>query len=379
MEFRAMTGQIFIYGAIGRENGEISVQNVKSQIQQAGDASDYEVHIISPGGDVFEGFGIYNLLKNTGKSINIKIEGLCASIATLIAGAGNSISMNRTAEFMVHNPHISDLKGDSTQLRNVAEQLDKIKTLLIDVYQRKTGLPKEKLWELYDNETWLTAQEAQSMGFVDDVQDALKAVAKVDLKTFKMENKETWLSKAFKNLLGLSKIKNQFTETLQDGTIILVMSEDEDWTGKQVIYEDGTPVPAGDHVLASGKTITVDDQSIITQVTEAAPVDNKNEEEEMQKENQIKELEAKLAEANEALAKAQSTATTEAAKSAKFENRMADVEGKYLKLQEEMQKTFGDKTEPAKGPTYKASQDQQEEDPMGQEVLKYFRNRNIIK
>jgi ATP-dependent Clp protease protease subunit len=379
MEFRTMTGQIFIYGVIGRENGEISVKDIKSQIQQSSDAEDYEVHIISPGGDVFEGFGIYNLLKNTGKNITVKIEGLCASIATLIAGAGNNIVMNRTAEFMVHNPHITNINGGSKQLRDVAEQLDKIKTLLIDVYQRKTGLPKEKLWELYDNETWLTAQEAQSMGFVDDVQDALKAVAKVDLKTFKMENKETWLSKAFKNLLGLSKIKNQFTETLQDGTIILVMSEDEDWTGKQVIYEDGTPVPAGDHVLASGKTITVDDQSIITQVTEAAPVDNKNEEEEMQKENKIKELEAKLAEANEALAKAQSTATTEAAKSAKFENRMADVEGKYLKLQEEMQKTFGDKTEPAKGPTYKASQDQQEEDPMGQEVLKYFRNRNIIK
>jgi ATP-dependent Clp protease protease subunit len=379
MEFRTMTGQIFIYGVIGRENGEISFKYIKSQIQQSSDSEDYEVHIISPGGDVFEGFGIYNLLKNTGKNITVKIEGLCASIATLIAGAGNNIVMNRTAEFMVHNPHITNINGGSKQLRDVAEQLDKIKTLLIDVYQRKTGLPKEKLWELYDNETWLTAQEAQSMGFVDDVQDALKAVAKVDLKTFKMENKETWLSKAFKNLLGLSKIKNQFTETLQDGTIILVMSEDEDWTGKQVIYEDGTPVPAGDHVLASGKTITVDDQSIITQVTEAAPVDNKNEEEEMQKENKIKELEAKLAEANEALAKAQSTATTEAAKSAKFENRMADVEGKYLKLQEEMQKTFGDKTEPAKGPTYKASQDQQEEDPMGQEVLKYFRNRNIIK
>lgn len=371
-----MTGQIFIYGAIGRENGEISVQNVKSQIQQAGQADDYEVHIISPGGDVFEGFGIYNLLKNTGKNINVNIEGLCASIATLIAGAGNKIIMNRTAEFMVHNPHISDLKGDSTQLRNVAEQLDKIKTLLIDVYERKTGLPKEKLWELYDNETWLTAQEAQQMGFVDEVQDALKAVAKVDLKTFKMENKETWLQKTFKNLFGLQTIKNQFEETLQDGTIILVMSDDEDWTGKQVLYADGSPVPAGDYTLASGKTISVDDQSVITKIGEpAAPQDNQQNEE---MENKVKELEAQLAEAKDALAKAQTQATTEAAKSAKFENRIADIEGKYLKLQEDMKKTFGDRTEPGKGPVIKATTQEKEYDPMGQEALKYFRNRNII-
>lgn len=375
MEFRTMTGQIFIYGAIGRENGEISVQNVKSQIQQAAGAEEYEVHIISPGGDVFEGFGIYNLLKNTGKKINVSIEGLCASIATLIAGAGNKIIMNRTAEFMVHNPHISDLKGDSTQLRNVAEQLDKIKTLLIDVYERKTGLPKQKLWELYDNETWLTAQEAQQMGFVDEVQDALKAVAKVDLKTFKMENKENWLVKAFKNLVGLQSFKNQFTETLQDGTIILVMSDDEDWTGKQVLYEDGSPVPAGDHTLASGKIITVDDQSIITKVGEpAAPQDNQQNEE---MENKVKELEAQLAEAKGALTKAQAQASAEATKSAKFENSIKELQGNYLKLQEQIQQTFGDTKEPPKGPAFKNANDSEVTfDPMAEFFKKKLKARS---
>jgi len=380
MEFRTMTGHIFIYGAIGSGQGEVSVNSIKSQINS--NASDYVVHIISPGGEVFEGYGIYNLLRNTGKKVITQIEGVCASIATLIAFAGEEIVMNKTAEFMIHNPKISDLKGDSYDLRNVADQLDKIKSILIDVSGARVArngksISREQLWELYDNETWLTAQEAQNMGFVDDVQDALKAVAKVDLKTFKMENKENWLTKAFKNLVGLQKVKNQFTETLQDGTIIIVMSDDEDWTGKQVLYEDGTPVPAGDHTLASGKVIKVDDQSIITQVTDPAPVEDKQDEE---MENKVKELEAQLAEAKEALTQAQATASTEAAKSAKFENRLSNMEKDYLKMKEEMSKTFGDKTEPAKGPTFKASKDESESaDPMDQEVKKYFRTRNLIK
>ncbi|HEX6172320.1 MAG TPA: head maturation protease, ClpP-related, partial [Chitinophagaceae bacterium] len=255
MEFRTMTGHIFIYGGIGSGQGEISVNNIKAQIDPQ--ASDYLVHIISPGGEVFEGYGIYNLLKNTGKKVVTQIEGVCASIATLIAFAGEEIIMNKAAEFMIHNPKISDLKGDSYDLRNVADQLDKIKSILIDVSgarAARNGKPisKEKLWELYDNETWLTAQEAQSMGFIDEVQDAIKAVARVDLKNFNMEKKETWLQGIFKNLFASQKFRNQFTETLQDGTVILVMSDDEDWTGKGVVYETGEPLPAGEHVLASG-------------------------------------------------------------------------------------------------------------------------------
>jgi ATP-dependent protease ClpP protease subunit len=382
MEFRTMTGHIFIYGGIGRELGEVSIQNIKSQLEQNKGSDEIILHMVTNGGDVFEGYGIYNILKNSGKKITTHVEGLCASIGTLIGWAGETVVMNRTAEWMVHNPKISDIHGESHVLRNVAEQLDKIKELLVDVAHARTirngkSIDKSKLWELYDNETWLTAQQALEMGFVDDVQDAIKAVAKVDLKTFKMENKENWLTKAFKNLVGLQKVKNQFTETLQDGTIIIVMSDDEDWTGKQVLYEDGTPVPAGDHTLASGKVIKVDDQSVITQVTDPAPVEDKQDEE---MENKVKELEAQLAEAKDALAQAQATASTEAAKSAKFENRLSNMEKDYLKIKEEMSKTFGDKTEPAKGPTFKASKDESASaDPMDQEVKKYFRTRNLIK
>lgn len=380
MEFRTMTGHIFIYGGIGSGQGEISVNNIKAQIDPQ--ASDYLVHIISPGGEVFEGYGIYNLLKNTGKKVVTQIEGVCASIATLIAFAGEYIIMNKAAEFMIHNPKISDLKGDSYDLRNVADQLDKIKSILIDVSgarAARNGKPisKEKLWELYDNETWLTADEAETMGFIDESVDAIKAVAKVDLKHFIMKQpNENWAIGIFKNFLGLRKFKNQFTETLQDGTVILVMSDDEDWTGKGVVYETGEPLPAGEHVLASGKTIVVNDQSVITEVKEAAPPQDNQENEEM--ENKIKELEAQLAEAKAAKDTAEAKAKSEAEKSAKIENRVQMIEKDYLKMKEFMEKTVGDKSEPPKGPAFKNAGKDQAIDPMAQEALKYFRNRNII-
>jgi len=373
------TGHIFIYGGIGSGPGEVSLNNVKAQIDTKAD--DYIIHVMSPGGDVFEGYGIYNILRNTGKKITAHVEGLCASIATLIVGAADEIIMNRTSEFMIHNPQISDLKGDANQLRNVANQLDKIKNLLIDVYERRTGLPKEKLWQLYDNETWLTADEAKKMGFVDTVQDAIRAVAKVDLTKITMEKDKNLWDKV-KNLFSLAKIKNEYTETLQDGTLIIVASDDEDWTGKQVFYETGEPLPDGDYTLMSGKVMSVAGGTI-TEVKDAA-ADNKQDEE---MNNKIQELEAQLAEAKaakstaEATAKAAETKAVSAeAKVATFQNRMSALEQSFLKLKEQASQTQGDTSVPAKGgATFKnVDNPAADYDPMGEDVKNFLQSRNRI-
>lgn len=380
-----MTGHIFIYGGIGldKREREISSEDVRQQIEENKAANELVVHLMSPGGDVFEGEAIYNALKNSGKQITTHIEGTCASIATLIAAAGSKVIMNKTARFMIHNPKISGMStaADSRDLRHVADQLDQIKTLLINVYLNKTGLGKEKLWELYDNETWLTADEAEKMGFIDESVDAIKAVAKVDFKTFKMEKKKPTIWTQFLNLLH--QFKNE-TATLADGTVIQVMSDDGEWVGKQVMTEDGNPLAAGEHPLQDGRVLVVDGSGIITEIKEAAaPADKQDED----MENKIKELEAQLAEAKaaketaEASVKAlQTEATTAKAKAMKFENRVTEIEKQFLKLQEEAGKTVGDTTPAPKGPTFKASSNAGSEmaDPMGQEALKYFRNRNII-
>jgi ATP-dependent protease ClpP protease subunit len=381
-----MAGHIFIYGGIGtdKRNREISFEDVRQQIDQNKE-DEIILHIISNGGDVFEGEAIYNALKNSGKKITTHIEGTCASIATLIAAAGSTIKMNKTARFMIHNPKVSGLgtSADARDLRHVAEQLDQIKTLLINVYDVKTSLGKDKLWELYDNETWLTADEAEKMGFIDESLDAIKAVAKVDLTKFKMtkvKNESLWAR--FQNML--KTFKNAFTETLMDGRVIVVESEDEDWTGKKVSYDDGSPVPAGDLTLVSGKVITVDETGTITQVTDAPAPADKQKDDEM--DNKIKELEAQLAEAKaakenaEATAKAaQAQATAAETKAAKFENRVAAIEKDFLALKEEAGKTVGDNTPPPKGPAFKNLDNPAKDyDPMGEEFKRQLQGRNAI-
>ncbi len=381
-----MTGHIFIYGGIGldKREREISAEDVRLQLEDPVNktASELVIHLISNGGDVFEGEAIYNAIKNTGKKITTHIEGTCASIATLIAAAGSTIVMNKTARFMIHNPKISGMNtsADARDLRHVADQLDQIKTLLINVYDVKTKLGKEKLWELYDNETWLTADEAEKMGFIDESVDAIKAVAKVDLNHFKMTNNLDSLKMRFKNFIGLAKIKNEFTETLQDGTIIVVMSEDEDWTGKPVVYEDGSPLPDGDHTLASGKVISVAG-GMISAVKEATAKNTENDD--MQ--NKIKELEAQLAEAQAgrsaaeaSLASVQAKAVTAEAKATRFENRATLIEKEFLSLKEEFTKTIGDTSNPPIDTSIRNGSGDKKSDPMGDFASNFYRARNII-
>jgi ATP-dependent Clp endopeptidase proteolytic subunit ClpP len=374
-----MTGDIFIFGPIGTARGEVSFENVQTQLAENKAAKDLTVHIISPGGDVFEGEAIYNALKNSGKKITTHIEGTCASIATLIAGAGDKVIMNKTGRFMIHNPQVTGLQGpaDSRQLRHVATQLDKIKGLLIGVWENKTSLGKEKLWELYDNETWLTAEEAQQFGFIDESVDAIKAVASVDLKQLnKMKEKSilNGLITGLKNLIV--KVTNQYEETLEDGTPVTVMSEDGDFTGKQIVFADGSPVPAGEHKLASGKTLVVGEDSTITKVKEPEPVDNTQIEDEMKQNEEIENLKAQLAEAKaqaEAIKVASSTEVTET--KAQIQNLI----NKFSELEKKSGETVGTLQPVHRGPVFKnVNNPAAEYDPMGEEALKVLRSRNLI-
>ena len=382
-----MTGHIFIYGGIGSGPGEVSIKSVKAQLDSAAD--DYILHIVSPGGEVFEGYGIYNILKNTGKPITTHVEGLCASIATLVAFAGERIIMNRTSEFMVHPPKISDLKGDASDLRNVANQLDVIKNLLVDVSSARvarnggTAMSRDEFMKLYDNETWLTAQQAKEYGFVDEVVDAIKAVARVDFKPIKMEkNLLATLFKKFTNSLTVAKIKNEFTETLADGKVIVVASEDGSWEGKQVFYEDGTALESGEYSLQSGKVITVADGTITT-VAEGPSPAAKQEDTEMN--NKIQELEAQLAEAKKAKETADASAaaalaqvTTAKAETAKIQNRVTAIEQDFLKLKEAAGVTIGDDSPPPVATGIKDPNPAKNPDPMGEDAISFYKQRNVI-
>lgn len=386
-----MTGHIFLYGNVGTRVGEISAKTIRDQFNPA--YSNYILHVVSGGGDVFEGYAIYNALKNLNKPIEGHIEGLCASIATLCISACDRIVMNRTGQFMIHNPQISDLKGDSRILRNVADQLDQIKTLLIDRWRkrtRRTNLSDDKLWQLYDNETWLTADEAEQYGFVDEVVDSIKAVASINLDKFKneMETKKNSVVQWIVNFFRSNKITNEVMETLEDGTQIMIMADGDDWQGKQVWKDTGEPLPPGEYKIMTGQTISVDENSIITQITEApepeavtepeTPVENQPTTEEME---QIEALKKQLAEANAKLQEAETARAQAVTTTAKIENKFTELSDKLKNLEAKISKTVGDTTTPPKNPRVSNLIGDAKDfgyDPMGEEALKYFKSTNRI-
>jgi ATP-dependent Clp endopeptidase proteolytic subunit ClpP len=138
------------------------------------------VEISSPGGDVFAGLAIYNALKGSGKEIRVKVVGVAASAASLIAMAGDKIVMPKNTFLMVHNPWSMAI-GNADELRDTADTLDKIGSSLQAIYVAKTGQSEEKIKELLSKDTWLTAEESLELGFATEIVDDIKAKASFDM------------------------------------------------------------------------------------------------------------------------------------------------------------------------------------------------------
>lgn len=131
-------------------------------------AKSVDLEINSPGGDVFAGLAIYNGLRNSGKTINVKVLGLAASAASLVAMAGDTIEMPENAFLMIHNPW-SFAMGDADDMRATADVLDKIGASLVTTYANRTGKSEDEISAMLAAETWMTAQEALDMGFATSV------------------------------------------------------------------------------------------------------------------------------------------------------------------------------------------------------------------
>lgn len=138
------------------------------------------VEINSPGGDVFAGLAIYNALRASGKEIVVKVMGMAASAASLIAMAGDKIVMPKNSFMMIHNPW-SFAMGNADELRETAATLDKIGGSLLQTYASKTGLGEDDLKAMLATDTWMTADEALEKGFATEVVDEIKVNAKFDL------------------------------------------------------------------------------------------------------------------------------------------------------------------------------------------------------
>lgn len=143
-------------------------------------ADSITVSINSIGGDVFAGLGIFHALKGSGKKVTVKVMGLAASIASIIAMAGDKILMPANTFMMVHNPW-SFAVGNADVMREQADLLDKVGDALTAIYVNRTGKTEEEVKALLKAETYMTAAEAVENGFADEVLDDITVSAKFDV------------------------------------------------------------------------------------------------------------------------------------------------------------------------------------------------------
>lgn len=129
---------------------------------------DISVWINSPGGDVFAAAQIYNMLMDYPHNVTVKIDGLAASAASVIAMAGTEVQMSPVAMMMIHNPMTVAI-GDSAEMQKASAMLDEVKESIMNAYEIKTGLSRTKISHLMDAESWFNAKKAVELGFADKI------------------------------------------------------------------------------------------------------------------------------------------------------------------------------------------------------------------
>lgn len=134
----------------------------------AGDFKAIELHLNSPGGDAFAGAAIYNLLKSCGKPVSVIVDGLAASAASIVAMAGDTITMNTGSMLMIHEAQ-SMAFGNADAMTKMAETLIAVTSGIADIYVARTGLKKSDILDMQNVETWMTADEAVEMGFATKI------------------------------------------------------------------------------------------------------------------------------------------------------------------------------------------------------------------
>ena len=150
--------------------GDVTPEDINRELDALGDVTEIHVRINSPGGGVFAGCAIYNSLKRHKAKIIVYIDGICASIATVPAMAGDVIIMSRAAMMMVHNPYFGFTNGGAKELRKQADDLDKFKEVSIGAYLTKVNITREEIIEKMDYETWMNADEAKEYGFITEIE-----------------------------------------------------------------------------------------------------------------------------------------------------------------------------------------------------------------
>ena len=206
-EASSKSADVYIFDEIGTFG--LTAQSFIEEIKSYKDTP-MSLHINCVGGDVFEGMAIYNVLKKRTARTTVYIEGIAASMGSVIALAGDDVVMAENSLFMIHNAW-GGAMGEATEIRKTAALLDKISGEIADIYTKKTNLPYNRVKEMMDEETWLSADEAFNLGFIDSISDAIKVAAKYDVSKFK-----NITDKEIQNKLSVNLKSKKMTEELKN-------------------------------------------------------------------------------------------------------------------------------------------------------------------
>ena len=160
---------LFLNGVISDETwwgDEVTPKLFKDELLSG--SGNVTVWINSPGGDVFAAAQIYNMLKDYPGKVTVKIDGLAASAASVIAMAGSEVYMSPVSMMMIHNPSTIAI-GDSEEMLRAKALLDEVKESIVNAYELKTGLSRTRISHLMDAETWMNANKAIELGFADKI------------------------------------------------------------------------------------------------------------------------------------------------------------------------------------------------------------------
>ncbi|MCX5496441.1 Clp protease ClpP [Kaistia dalseonensis] len=173
-----LNGELILYGIVDPWDYSDTIRaiDVMASLIELDAQETIVVRLNSPGGSVIEGFAIYNALRMSGKPIEVHIDALAASIASVIAMAGDTIVMAENASLMIHDPYVAAY-GGSDELRSAADEIDRLKGMMVSIYAGKTGLDAAEIEALMAAETYFSAEDAVAKGFATGVDKPLAIAA----------------------------------------------------------------------------------------------------------------------------------------------------------------------------------------------------------
>lgn len=178
------TAELHFYGEIADTSwskDDVTPRKVQDDLNTMNSAKDVDIFINSPGGDVFAGLAIYNMIKRLNKPTTVHIDGLAASAASVIAMAGDKIIMPNNSVMMIHNAWTLAM-GNKEEIRDTADKLERIDNQLAQIYADRTGRDIEVIKEMMEAETWMDGNEALAGKFCDEVEGNKKVAACADME-----------------------------------------------------------------------------------------------------------------------------------------------------------------------------------------------------